>query len=211
MISAALKWFLFAYILFFISALVILSVIDKGEWVIFLNQNRTTSLDYFFAYWTHLGDGIFAGLLVIAMLFVKYRYAIVAGITVLFVALVSAVFKFLIYTNSPRPKKYLSGIYELDLIDWVNVHSNHSFPSGHTTLAFSIAVFLTMISKQKIWGLVFFTYALLVGISRNYLSQHFLEDITAGSMVGLVLGLSIWMIFRKKHQADWLGNRLFSK
>jgi len=197
--NKALRWFLSLYIFFFSIALIALYFIEKGDWVIYLNQNRSVGFDYFFAYWTHLGDGVFATLLVVTLLLIKYRYAVVGGITVIAVAIASAILKLLVFPDSARPKKYLAGIYELDLIDWVNVHSHHSFPSGHTTLAFAIATFLTMIARKGYLGAIFILYAVLVGISRNYLSQHFLEDITAGSLIGIMIALVTWFLFKSNH------------
>ncbi len=205
----ALKWFIICYLIFFVVAIVLLFNIEKGDWVIYLNQNRTLFLDYFFKYWTHLGDGVFAILLILTMLLVKYRYAVMLAVTVIAQGLVSLFLKKVVFSNSLRPRNYLADIYDLNFIEGVKVHGYNSFPSGHTMTAFSIAAFLTLIAKDKRFGILFFIYALLVGFSRNYLSQHFFEDIVAGSLVGIILTIVIWKAFAKKVEQNWLGGKLF--
>jgi len=64
--------------------------------------------------------------------------------------------------------------------------SLHSFPSGHTVTAFSTAVVITYWCKNKGWGLPLLLVAILVGYSRMYLSEHFFEDVTAGSVIGVI-------------------------
>jgi membrane-associated phospholipid phosphatase len=80
--------------------------------------------------------------------------------------------------------------------------SVHSFPSGHTVTAFSTALVLAYWCKNKLWGLPLLLLAALVGYSRMYLSQHFFEDVTAGSVIGVVVTV-MWVY--------WTENREFLK
>lgn len=211
MISKAFKWFLIVYLLFLAIGGIVLMIIEKGDWVIFLNQSRFPLMDTFFKYWTHLGDGLFVLFLIIILLFVRYRYAIIFMFVAAAQGILSAVFKRVIFSDSYRPKKFLEGIYELQFIDGVQVHSNYSFPSGHTMTAFSIAAFLSLITPKKYLGVVYFFYALLVAFSRNYLSQHFLEDVFAGSVVGVIITFFIWRAFRIKERRKWMNGSLREK
>lgn len=211
MVSKTFKWFLIAYIIFLLIGSVILFIIEKGDWVIFLNQHMSPVLDTFFKYWTHLGDGIFVVVLIFVFLFVKYRYTIIFMMVGAIQGILSAVLKRLVFTGSMRPKKFLEGIYELQLVEGVAVHSYHSFPSGHTMTAFSIATFLSLIATKKHLGPILFLYALLVGFSRNYLSQHFFQDIFAGSILGVVTTYLVWKAFSMKERRDWLNGSLRDK
>jgi membrane-associated phospholipid phosphatase len=51
--------------------------------------------------------------------------------------------------------------------------------------------------------LLLFIAALLVGYSRVYLSQHFLTDITAGSVFGILMILIFWFWFERFNK-NWL-------
>ena len=208
MFSSTVKWYLIACFVFWIVGAFILFSMEKGDWVIYLNQNRTVQLDFFFKNWTHLGDGLFVLGLAIFLLFVKYRYSVIFAVTAIAQAAISALLKRVVFADHHRPKKFLSGIYELQFIEGVDVHSNYSFPSGHTMSAFFVGTFLVLIIPRKWLGLLLFCYALLVGISRNYLSQHFFVDIYVGSAFGVIITLLCWQLFSRKQARDWLGGSL---
>ncbi|MCX6162335.1 MAG: phosphatase PAP2 family protein [Ignavibacteriae bacterium] len=74
-----------------------------------------------------------------------------------------------------------------------NVHVNrgnsltdrYSFPSGHTSMAFSIATSLTLryTDKPAIIAGSFF-YAVIIGYGRIYLGVHYPSDVFAGALIG---------------------------
>ncbi|MCL2323437.1 MAG: phosphatase PAP2 family protein [Oscillospiraceae bacterium] len=59
----------------------------------------------------------------------------------------------------------------------------YSFPSGHTTTAFSMATTACFIFPQ--FSVFFILAASLVGLSRIYLGVHFPSDILGGAMIGI--------------------------
>lgn len=83
------------------------------------------------------------------------------------------------------------------------MNRTHSFPSGHTSTAFTLALLLASIVKRNIWVYVFPLIAFFVGYSRVYLAQHFVTDVLAGVFVGIVssyLSLLVHEKFRKGKQ-----------
>ena len=85
----------------------------------------------------------------------------------------------------PRPARYLGTDTFYHIIEGFKYHRIQDlFPSGHTMTAFAGAFIMTIILKNRYWGSIFFTLALLVGISRVYLCQHFFMDIYAGALIG---------------------------
>jgi undecaprenyl-diphosphatase len=64
-----------------------------------------------------------------------------------------------------------------------------SFPSGHTTVFFAIAMAVFYFNKK--WGIIAFVVAILVGLSRVYTGVHWPLDIVAGALIGILSGIII--------------------
>lgn len=61
-----------------------------------------------------------------------------------------------------------------------------SFPSGHTTVVFCIAFVLSR--KFPRWRYFFYGFAVFVGLERIWHGSHFLSDVFAGAILGIVCG-----------------------
>jgi membrane-associated phospholipid phosphatase len=90
-----------------------------------------------------------------------------------------------------RPKLLLEqGIYGFGFF-----HTGHawtSFPSGHSATAMSAALTLSLIFPR--FRPVFIAIAILIVASRVVLDQHYLSDIVAGSMLGVV---SVTLLYQR--------------
>ena len=70
--------------------------------------------------------------------------------------------------------------------------SDYSFPSGHATFAWALAVVLA--HKQPRLKYAYFFLAVLISLSRIYLGKHYPADVIAGSVLGLGIGyFSLWI------------------
>jgi len=60
-----------------------------------------------------------------------------------------------------------------------------SFPSAHTSTSFQAAAF---VQKRYGWKCGFFAYlgAIFVGFSRIYAEKHYIEDVAAGALLGVM-------------------------
>jgi undecaprenyl-diphosphatase len=63
---------------------------------------------------------------------------------------------------------------------------DHSFPSGHTAASFAAATALSMAYPSA--RPLLFLSATAVGASRIHLGHHFLSDVVAGGLIGVVIG-----------------------
>ncbi|MDF1547636.1 MAG: phosphatase PAP2 family protein [Bacteroidales bacterium] len=180
-------WFYWPYLLFISLAGATLLLFSKTEIHLFLNAFHCKSADLAFIFLTHLGDGITVALFILSLLFIKYRYAIIMFLSTISVTLTVQAFKRYILPDINRPKIVFEHLAELYYVPGIQVHTSHSFPSGHTASGFSIFLLMALITKNKYLKLVYFFVALLIAYSRVYLSQHFLIDIYFGSIIAVLL------------------------
>ena len=206
--------FIIPYFIFVVLASIILLIYEKPEIHIFINSSHNSFYDFFFKYWTYQGHGIFALLITVLLLFIRYKWAIISAISNILTAFTVQLLKRYIFTESYRPafyfKYFYSGDYNLYFVNGIEPGSLHSFPSGHSATAFAVFFLLSIIVKEKYLKLIFFFIALLVAYSRIYLSWHFLEDIFAGSLIGIIITLITYLIINRS-KALWFNNSIINK
>lgn len=83
------------------------------------------------------------------------------------------------------------------LIDTVNGYrgGRYGFFSSHASNTFAIALFLTLLFRKLSVGITLFSYAVICSYSRLYLGVHFPTDILAGICCGLIVGLTLYLIY----------------
>ena len=175
--------------------------VEKGYFVLWLNQNHTQFLDRFFVITSEIGSGMLFVPLILILLLFSYRQAFFTTAGVIFHAAICSVAKNFIYSDAPRPRAFFDGITQLTDVPGVSHHWQHAFPSGHTASAFVLAITLLLIIRKE-WAYVFLLPAILVGISRIYLAQHFYADVVGGALVGSVSVLFAFVITSK---FSWTG------
>jgi membrane-associated phospholipid phosphatase len=201
------KAFIIPYAIVLSTVVCFMLIYGKADIHIYLNRFRHPAADWFFKYFTHTGDGLFAGLFTISLLFIKFRYALIAAISTTLTGLIVQFLKLVVFEDLCRPLMYFetvyTGSYELRLVNDAPPGLFYTFPSGHSATAFAIFFLLALISKKKIIKFLFFIVAGISAYSRVYLSWHFLGDIAMGSFIGvLITFFAYWIIKRSKRM--WL-------
>ena len=203
------RWFFIPFILTALVCLAIIIIFSKASVHLFLNSYYNDFADVLFKYLTILGDGIVIPFLVLFLAFIRFRYAFfllsVYAVSGLFTQLLKRTF----FLKVPRPTKFFEDIAQLHLVPDVDQLSMKSFPSGHSTTAFAIVICLVLMVKNDILKLMFFILAALIAYSRVYLSQHFLTDILAGSVIGVLTGLWLYQIIQPL-KWSWLDKNVMS-
>ncbi|SHN38940.1 phosphatase PAP2 family protein [Chitinophaga sp. CF418] len=198
--SRQLYPFLIPYLILLILVLVFKILYSKEDIYFFINGLHFPAGDVFFPYMTEFGSTVTAVVACLLLLFVSYRSSVLMASSLILTTLINVPLKNLFF--APRPRLYFAGsahpIYYVP--DMEVLSNNFSFPSGHTVCAFTMAIVLTYITPRKTFGYLYLLLALLVAYSRMYMSQHFLEDVTAGSALATVVTI-IWL--------SWFDSRPF--
>lgn len=198
-------------ILLFVGVFLIL-MYSKVDIHLAINKLNTPYLDLFFKYMTEFGAFILIAPIIVATAFFRYRYALIAIASSILATLLTQILKRWVYYDSPRPKVIFQNLFDLHFVENVKLHSNHSFPSGHTAGAFSLFIVLALINKRPIYQFLFLIMAVLVGYSRMYLSQHFLIDVVVGSAVGTFSAFVcyIWLNNTSNKARSWMDKSVLT-
>jgi membrane-associated phospholipid phosphatase len=175
----------------------------KEDLFLLLNQDLGSVADFFFQYFTHAGDGIFWVPLVLYFILYKRKLLPLVLSAIILSTLLVQTGKKIIYPNEARPTAAIESTEQntIHTVKGVTVHTNNSFPSGHTTTAFSLFLLGCLLLPYRYFWLIGFTAALLAGYSRVYLAQHFPLDVGAGiicACITVYLSLQIQNVFNKK-------------
>lgn len=145
-------------------------------------------------FFAHSGDSWFwlAGLFLVWLLSEEgwARRAVFLGLGLTLIAIVVIILKVTI--RRPRPEGEWGQIYR--------IADPHSFPSGHATRSAALAVMGIAVGPPW-FAITLLLWAPWVGISRVALGVHYLFDVLAGWVLGIILGLLATTLFPI---ADWL-------
>ena len=173
------------FVAIWIMALLFLLSVGKIESHLLLNSYHTKWLDTFFRYFTQIGGWVPCAVAGILLLFRKWRVATIILVGQLVATLITSPIKRIF--RAPRPSIVLSELgIDFPTIEGVDLHSTLSFPSGHTSAVFSFCFALAIFCPKWWQKILCLLIAILGGYSRIYLSQHFIEDVLAGSVIGII-------------------------
>lgn len=174
----------------------------QGDEVLFLNARHTPLLDSFFKIITKTVEFPWIIIWMIAAAAVRFRYFVFCLISVTLAGAVVQVMKHLLFYDKLRPAAYFAGQYALHFVEGVEPLYLHSFPSGHTASAFALFLSLALCIRHHAASAGLFLAAALVGFSRMYLLQHFLRDVYAGAIVGLISATLSYVIITRYTNID---------
>jgi membrane-associated phospholipid phosphatase len=183
---------------FVLAGLFILLLVPKCSLERELNSYHTIYLDNFFLVITEFGNGALL-MLIVALLFMKkIYYGVLSLICFLSSTIVVQSVKRFAFPEAPRPISFFEPTLDLHYISSIEIHRYFSFPSGHTSGAFTVFCLLAIIFRTKYLDLIFFLLAFMVGISRMYLLQHFLLDVYFGAVFGTSITLICYYFIQYK-------------
>ncbi|MCD7722641.1 MAG: phosphatase PAP2 family protein [Clostridiales bacterium] len=172
----------------------------------FFGSIQNTVFNYIAKFFTTFGDENFvipmAVLGVILMCFKKTRkfgfaltFSIVIGTLITNVAVKPLVLRIRPYNTLQADAAYMGWYTFAGALS----ESDYSFPSGHTTAAFEMAVSMFLVFKnehKKKIAWVFPVIAVFTMCSRVYLMVHYATDVLAGMVVGTVAGIAGYFLMK---------------
>lgn len=200
------RYFFISYFIMVIFAIFILITYSKADGFILMNPWHPHPLNYFFIPVTYLGDGIFVIAVALILFFLKKRFlSLMILSSYALSGIIAQILKYFIV--EARPAIYLEKTNYPYFIDDVTLHNLHSFPSGHAASAFALAAVLSFSMKNKNYSILFLLIAVFVGYSRIYLGQHFMDDVLAGSVAGVVSAIVCELFLEKYFRKFSLRNK----
>lgn len=165
------------------------------ELFLWLNFNGGELWDSFF--WVISTNAIWIPLY-LAIIWVIYRQlglrgAVVAvaafALTVASAQLLATLVKVLVVKPRPLYEPALEGMFQI--VREIDGYS--STVSAHASVAFSTALFSTLLFRSRWYGVAIFIWAVVVSYSRIYLGAHYPLDLILGIINGLLIA---WVGFR---------------
>lgn len=115
-------------------------------------------------------------------------------IYILLCVLTSLVIEMILKYSIGRVRPY----YTYSFIQKITSGGGPSFPSGHTTDVFSLALSLSIAYRNKFLIVGVFLWACLVGYSRMFLGVHYPSDVLGGMVVAYVSCTFYYWIYLKR-------------
>ncbi len=102
--------------------------------------------------------------------------------------------------NRSRPRDNLGNN---DFAGYTGLNNNSSFPSGHTTEAFTLASVIATHYEETWVSVLSYSMAGLVGAARMYHDAHFASDVVASAFIGTYIGKAV-----VNHNHSLRGNKV---
>ncbi len=163
---------------------------DKSVSLLFINSHFTAFTDVMMYHVTRLPELAYIIFVIILGLFTEKRMFLTIVVTMCLSTLLIFLFKHQLFTDFNRPYHWLNEQHiPFHHVKGIRLHSNNSFPSGHTLAAFSSLALVGFVSKNGWVQFLLFLLACLSGYSRVYVAQHYLMDVYAGALIGFTIAL----------------------
>lgn len=207
--------YIITYLVLLLAVLGLIYAYPKPELHMLLNSHHTSVQDTFFKYFTVLAEWPLYLLALLPLLWKKMKPTLFFAMCELTGGSVLQLLKYLF--NAARPVSVFEHYPQLvlPLVQGVKMHHSNSFPSGHASTFFMFSTCCTIIlayyycrtdkphtlSTKILFNtslLLLLAFAALGAFSRIYLSQHFLEDVCMGSIIGFITPFLMFHLCRDK-------------
>ncbi|MGL4599498.1 MAG: phosphatase PAP2 family protein [Bacteroidia bacterium] len=198
----SVRYFLMGFALLLLLAGICIASTEKLVLHGQINGVYSNWADWLFLFFTWVGDGITCTIFLVLFLFVRARTAWVSGIAAILASGITYLLKTTAFYGEARPiLAFQMANLPIRAVPGLENNMYNTFPSGHTTLIFAVCCSLAFHYQKTGQQLGLLLLAACVGFSRVYLSQHFMNDIFAGALIGTATALCIASIANHKFPA----------
>lgn len=74
---------------------------------------------------------------------------------------------------------------------------HYGFPSSHGANSFALALFLSLVYRRRLLTWTIYVWAVLHVYTRIYLGVHYVGDILAGAMLGSMVAVAVYLLYRR--------------
>lgn len=200
---------LICHLILAIGVLPFVLLYPKSVSLMFINGHHSAFLDVVMYHITRLPELAFIVFVVVLAFFAERRILMAVIIAMAFCGICIVLFKNFIFPDFFRPYHWLNGNkVAFHNVPGIHLHSNGSFPSGHTISAFCALALVGFISKKSWVQFLLFLLACLSGYSRVYAAQHYLMDVYAGAIFGFTVALIVYHIFTNNFKTPFWSQPL---
>ena len=209
-----MRWFTGTWLVLAVPLFIVLLTTDKLALHAAINSHHTPLADAFFRNFTHVADGWTPTVIALLLLLLKdLRSFLMVGLSCGVSAIVVQSLKHAVFADMDRPSMFREALGDMNWVQGIDQYQHFSFPSGHSTAAFSMCFALAVVLGHKRLAVPFALLAALLAFSRVYLSQHFPQDALAGSTLGTLTVLAVhhWLYRSAFAKKRWLTRRLLRR
>lgn len=166
--------------------------------MLYINAHNSPELDKIMYHITRLPELAYIVFIVVLGLFLEKRNFLSIVISLSLCGLLILLFKEVLFPHMTRPFEWLNSEHiPFHKVDGIRLHSNGSFPSGHTMSAFCALALIGFASRKGWIQILLFLLAVLSGYSRVYVAQHYLMDVYTGALIGFILAVLVQYALNK--------------
>ena len=142
---------------------------------------------------------ILSGLLYSSGLLFKEKHLSETGQILAEAMICTGIYTQLLKVSLGRARPYTGeGNLEIDPLEFEFDSDENSLPSGHTSIAFTVATVLSERIDNIYASMALYSLASLTAYQRIYADKHWLSDTIFGAALGTVIGLKIVKLHEKK-------------
>lgn len=154
------------------------------------NNLQNPVLTFFFKIFTYASEAGILWIILAVVLLISKKYRKQGVFAALSLILCLLAVNICLKNAIARPRPF--AIDEFSLL--IPKPGEFSFPSGHTSVSFCGALFLTLTNKK--WAIPAYAVAVLTALSRIYFTVHYPTDVIGGMIAGTAVTLIAYFIMK---------------